>query len=152
MHKLPQKVRKGKPTFQLVDEDDEAQQESVPQEEGDDPDLELAKKISLEAHQEKEQGEEKQDSTYSIRSTDKVDLEEFDLKSALFKHMNKIKSANRNTANYHLYHALIEALIADEDAMDKEVKDGVKNYKRKHDSDNDEDDDDDEGPSAGSNQ
>ncbi|GKC95761.1 hypothetical protein Tco_1161203, partial [Tanacetum coccineum] len=32
-HKLPQKVRKGKPTYQLVDEDDEAQQESVPQEE-----------------------------------------------------------------------------------------------------------------------
>ncbi|GJS62238.1 hypothetical protein Tco_0657022 [Tanacetum coccineum] len=56
----------------------------------------------------KEQGEEKQDSTYSIRSTDKVDLEEFDLKSALFKHMNKIKSANRNTANYHLYHALMK--------------------------------------------
>ncbi|GJZ45620.1 hypothetical protein Tco_0593216 [Tanacetum coccineum] len=70
----------------------------------------------------KEQGEEKQDSTYSIRSTDKVDLEEFDLKSALFNHMNKKKSANRNTANYHLYHALMEALIADEDAMDKELK------------------------------
>ncbi|GJZ91151.1 hypothetical protein Tco_0663078 [Tanacetum coccineum] len=100
----------------------------------------------------REQGEEKQDSTYSIRSTDKVDLEEFDLKSALFKHMNKNKSANRNPANYHLYHALMEALIADEDAMDKEVKDRVKNYKRKHDSDDDEDDDDDEGPLAGSNQ
>ncbi|GKC28739.1 hypothetical protein Tco_1036033, partial [Tanacetum coccineum] len=100
----------------------------------------------------KEQGEEKQDSTYSIRSTDKVDLEEFDLKSALFKHMNKIKSTNRNTANYHLYHALMEALIADEDAMDKEVADKVKDHKRKHDSDDDEDDDDDEGPSAGSNQ
>ncbi|GJZ82045.1 hypothetical protein Tco_0647039, partial [Tanacetum coccineum] len=100
----------------------------------------------------KEQGEEKQDSTYSIRSTDKVDLEEFDLKSALFKHMNKIKSANRNTANYHLYHALMEALIADEDAMDKEVADKVKDHKRKHDSDDDEDDDDDEGPSARSNQ
>ncbi|GJT48436.1 hypothetical protein Tco_0974593 [Tanacetum coccineum] len=100
----------------------------------------------------REQGEEKQDSTYSIRSTDKVDLEEFDLKSALFKHMNKNKSANRNPANYHLYHALMEALIADEDAMDKEVKDRVKNHKRKHDSDDDEDDDDDEGPSAGSNQ
>ncbi|GKG39413.1 hypothetical protein Tco_0463558, partial [Tanacetum coccineum] len=42
--KLPQKARKGKPTFQLVDEDDEAQQQSVPQEEGDDPDLELAKR------------------------------------------------------------------------------------------------------------
>ncbi|GKE94886.1 hypothetical protein Tco_1579741, partial [Tanacetum coccineum] len=64
----------------------------------------------------KEQGEEKQKSTYSIRSTDKVALEEFDIKSALFKHMNKNKTANRNPANYHLYHALMEALIADEDA------------------------------------
>ncbi|GJZ88999.1 hypothetical protein Tco_0660781 [Tanacetum coccineum] len=73
----------------------------------------------------KEQDEEKQDSTYSIRSTDKVDLEEFDLKSALFSHMNKKKSANRNTTNYHLYHALMEALIADEDAMDKEVADKI---------------------------
>ncbi|GJT39627.1 hypothetical protein Tco_0939492 [Tanacetum coccineum] len=47
--KLPQKIRKGKPTFQLVDEEDEAQQD-------DDPDLDLAKKLSLESHQEK--GEE----------------------------------------------------------------------------------------------
>ncbi|GJW08396.1 putative ribonuclease H-like domain-containing protein [Tanacetum coccineum] len=85
------------------------------------------------------------DSPY--RSTDKVDLEEFDLKSALFSHMNKKKSANKNTTNYRLYHALMEALIADEDAMDKEVADKVKDHKRKHDSD-----DDDEGPSAGSNQ
>ncbi|GJX64540.1 hypothetical protein Tco_0298883 [Tanacetum coccineum] len=69
----------------------------------------------------REQGEKQQDSTYSIRSTDKVALEEFDLKSALFKHMNKNKTANRNPANYHLYHALMEALIADEDAMDKEI-------------------------------
>ncbi|GJS48927.1 hypothetical protein Tco_0599048 [Tanacetum coccineum] len=100
----------------------------------------------------REQGEEKQDSTYSIRSTDKVALEEFDLKSVLFKHMNKNKTANRNPANYHLYHALMEALIADEDAMDKEVAVKVKDHKRKHDSDDEEDDDDDEGPSAGSNQ
>ncbi|GKB48795.1 hypothetical protein Tco_0899548 [Tanacetum coccineum] len=99
----------------------------------------------------REQGEKKQESTYTIRSTDKVALEEFDLKSALFKHMNKNRTANRNPANYHLYHALMEALIADEDAMDKEVKDRVKDHKRKHDSDDDEDDDDDEGPSAGSN-
>ncbi|GJV31537.1 hypothetical protein Tco_1391937 [Tanacetum coccineum] len=82
----------------------------------------------------KEQDEEKQDSTYSI------------------SHMNKKKSANKNTTNYRLYHALMEALIADEDAMDKEVADKVKDHKRKHDSDDDEDDDDDEGPSAGSNQ
>ncbi|GJW12894.1 hypothetical protein Tco_1578721, partial [Tanacetum coccineum] len=101
----------------------------------------------------KEKDEEKQDSTYSIRSTDKVDLEEFDLKSALFSHMNKKKSANKNPTNHRLYHALMEALIADEDAMDKEVADKVKDHKRKHDSDDDEDDDDDdEGPSAGSNQ
>ncbi|GJZ61831.1 hypothetical protein Tco_0617968, partial [Tanacetum coccineum] len=49
--KLPQKVRKGKPTFQLVDEDDEAQQESNPQGkgegEGDNADLERAIKLSL---------------------------------------------------------------------------------------------------------
>ncbi|GKG20754.1 hypothetical protein Tco_0380555 [Tanacetum coccineum] len=42
-------LQKGMHTFQLVDEDDKAQQESVLQEEGDDPDLELAKKMSLEA-------------------------------------------------------------------------------------------------------
>ncbi|GJS95407.1 hypothetical protein Tco_0802375 [Tanacetum coccineum] len=42
--------------FPTVEEDDESQQESVPQEEGDDPDLELAKKMSLEAHQEKGEG------------------------------------------------------------------------------------------------
>ncbi|GJR30304.1 putative reverse transcriptase domain-containing protein [Tanacetum coccineum] len=81
-----------------------------------------------------------------------VALKEFDLKSALFKHMNKNKNANRNPANYHLYHAIMEALIADEDAMDKEVAVKVKDHKRKHDSDDEEDDDDDEGPSAGSNQ
>ncbi|GKB84347.1 hypothetical protein Tco_0956619 [Tanacetum coccineum] len=56
---------------------------------------------------------------YHQVKTDKVALEEFDLKSALFKHMNKNRTANRNPANYHLYHALMEALIADEDAMDK---------------------------------
>ncbi|GJW28742.1 hypothetical protein Tco_0045617 [Tanacetum coccineum] len=47
------------------------------------------------------------------------------------KHMNKIKSANRNTANYRLYHALMEALIADEDAMDKEVADKGRSTKRR---------------------
>ncbi|GKE93850.1 hypothetical protein Tco_1574945 [Tanacetum coccineum] len=96
----------------------------------------------------REQGEKKQESTYTIRSTDKVALEEFNLKSALFKHIQKNRTANINPANYHLYHALMEALIVDEDAMDKEVKDP----KRKNDSDDDEDDEDDEGPSAGSNQ
>ncbi|GJZ89093.1 hypothetical protein Tco_0660875 [Tanacetum coccineum] len=102
----------------------------------------------------REQGEEKQDSTYSIRSTDKVDLEEFDLKSALFKHMNKNKSANRNPANYHLYHALMEALITDEDAMDKEecCSQRIKTTRECHDIDEEEDDDDDRRPFTGSHQ
>ncbi|GJY27586.1 hypothetical protein Tco_0403353 [Tanacetum coccineum] len=55
--KLPQKVRKGKLTFKLVDEDDEDQQETIPHEEGNDPDLELAMKLSLETPQEKGEGE-----------------------------------------------------------------------------------------------
>ncbi|GJU21521.1 hypothetical protein Tco_1154863 [Tanacetum coccineum] len=55
--KLPSEVKKGKPAFQLVDEEDEAQQESIPQREDDDPDLELAKKLSLETPQEKGEGE-----------------------------------------------------------------------------------------------
>ncbi|GKF31336.1 hypothetical protein Tco_0101134, partial [Tanacetum coccineum] len=55
--KLPQKVRKGKPAFQLVDKEDKAQQKSIPQREDDDPDLELAKKLSLQTPQEKGEGE-----------------------------------------------------------------------------------------------
>ncbi|GJY41148.1 hypothetical protein Tco_0428418 [Tanacetum coccineum] len=54
---VPQKVRKGKPTFKLVDEDDEDRQETIPHEEGNDPDLELAMKLSLETPQEKGEGE-----------------------------------------------------------------------------------------------
>ncbi|GJS56320.1 hypothetical protein Tco_0629682 [Tanacetum coccineum] len=38
------KIGKGKPTFQLVDEDVEAQPRSFPQEEGDDPDIENSAK------------------------------------------------------------------------------------------------------------
>ncbi|GJT16260.1 hypothetical protein Tco_0874966 [Tanacetum coccineum] len=97
------------------------------------------KRVQRDHQSQKGTDEEKQDSTYSIRSKDKSwILEEFDLKSALFSHMNKKKSANKNTTNYRLYHALMEALIADEDAMDKEVANKVKDHKRKHDSDDDE--------------
>ncbi|GJS69765.1 hypothetical protein Tco_0702606 [Tanacetum coccineum] len=98
----------------------------------------------------KEQEEKNQEPTYTIKSSDQAALEEFDLKSALFKSMHKNKSANRNSANYRLYHALIKALIEDENAIDKEVADTVRDHKRKH--DDDDDDDDDEGPLAGSNQ
>ncbi|GJW01843.1 hypothetical protein Tco_1557094 [Tanacetum coccineum] len=60
----------------------------------------------------------------------------------------KKKSFNRNSANHRLYHALMEALIEDENAMHKGVADTVKDHKRKHDDDND----DDEDPPAGLNQ
>ncbi|GJT47276.1 hypothetical protein Tco_0955991 [Tanacetum coccineum] len=62
--------------------------------------------------------------------------------------MHENKSFNRNPANHVLYHALMEALIEDENAMDKGVADTIKNHKRQHD---DDDDDDDEDPSAGPN-
>ncbi|GKB13180.1 retrovirus-related pol polyprotein from transposon TNT 1-94 [Tanacetum coccineum] len=63
--------------------------------------------------------------------------------------MHANKSFYKNLANHRLYHALMEALIEDENAMDKGVADTVKNHKRKHDED---EDDDDEGPLAGPNQ
>ncbi|GJW03166.1 hypothetical protein Tco_1562022 [Tanacetum coccineum] len=48
--------------------------------------------------------------------------------------MQKNHTVNRNPANYHLHHALMEALIADEDVMDKEVKDrDATNYSFKED-------------------
>ncbi|GKD58571.1 hypothetical protein Tco_1296080, partial [Tanacetum coccineum] len=99
----------------------------------------------------REQEEKNQEPTYTIKLTDQAALEEFNLKSGLFKYMHKNKSANRNPANYRLYHALMKALIEDENAMDKKVADTVKDHKRKHDGDDD-DGDDDEGPLEGSNQ
>ncbi|GJY42892.1 hypothetical protein Tco_0431105 [Tanacetum coccineum] len=49
----------------------------------------------------REQEENNQEPTYTIKSSDQAALEEFDLKSALFKSMHKNKSANRNTARYY---------------------------------------------------
>nr|GEX11443.1 hypothetical protein [Tanacetum cinerariifolium] len=86
---------------------------------------------------------------YTIKSTNKAALKEYDLKSNLYQTMHKNKSFNRNHANHALYHALMKALIEDENVMDKGVADIVKNHKRQHD---DDDDDDDEDPSAGPNQ
>nr|GEX73861.1 hypothetical protein [Tanacetum cinerariifolium] len=59
--------------------------------------------------------------------------------------MHANKTFNRNPTNHKLYHALLEALIEDENAMDKGVADIVKDHKRKHDND-------DEGPPARPNQ
>ncbi|GJX46798.1 hypothetical protein Tco_0271988 [Tanacetum coccineum] len=56
--------------------------------------------------------------------------------------MHANKFFNRNPANHRLYHALMEALIEDENVMDKGVADTVKDHKRKHDDDEDDDDED----------
>ncbi|GJX08265.1 hypothetical protein Tco_0196197 [Tanacetum coccineum] len=78
----------------------------------------------------KEQAKSQKNPQFTIKSIDKADLEE-------------------NPANHRLYHALMKALIEDENAMDKEVAETVKDHKRKH---NDDEDDDDEDPPAGPNQ
>nr|GEX91056.1 hypothetical protein [Tanacetum cinerariifolium] len=97
----------------------------------------------------KEQAKKQKKPQFTIKSTDKAALQEYDLTSALYQSMHANKSSNRNFVNHRLYHALIEALIEDENAMDKEVADTVKDHKRKHD---DDEDDDDEDPPARPNQ
>ncbi|GJS83518.1 hypothetical protein Tco_0750059 [Tanacetum coccineum] len=90
----------------------------------------------------KEQVDSQKNPQFTIKSTDKAALEEYDLKSALYQSMHANKSFNRIPANHRLYHALMEALIEDENEMDKEVTDIVKDHKRKHDDDEDDDDED----------
>ncbi|GJT79586.1 hypothetical protein Tco_1053928 [Tanacetum coccineum] len=51
----------------------------------------------------REQEEKKQEPTYTIKSTDKAALEEFDLKSALFKSMHKNNPPTEIPANYRLH-------------------------------------------------
>ncbi|GKB59703.1 hypothetical protein Tco_0915889, partial [Tanacetum coccineum] len=97
----------------------------------------------------KEQAEKQKMPKFTIKSTNKAALKEYDQKSALYQTMHANKSFNRNPANHKLYHALMEALIEDENSMDKGVADTVKDHKRKHD---DDEDDDDEDPPAGPNQ
>ncbi|GKE04602.1 hypothetical protein Tco_1396620, partial [Tanacetum coccineum] len=90
-------------------------------------DLELEfEKISLEIRKIKKELAEKQKMPrYTIKSTDKAALKEYDQKSALYQTMNENKTINRNHANHALYHAFMEALIEDENAMDKGVSDTV---------------------------
>ncbi|GJX72448.1 hypothetical protein Tco_0309619 [Tanacetum coccineum] len=97
----------------------------------------------------REQAEKQHKPKFTIKSTNKAALEEYDLKSALYQSVHANKSFNRNPTNHQLYHALMEALIKDENTMDKGVTDTVKDHKRKHD---DDEDDDDEDPLAGLNQ
>ncbi|GJZ49437.1 hypothetical protein Tco_0603627, partial [Tanacetum coccineum] len=90
----------------------------------------------------REQAEKQHNPKFTIKSTDKATLEEYDLKSALYESMHANKSFNRNPTNHRLYYALMEALIEDKNAMDKGVADTIQDRKRKHDDDEDEDDKD----------
>ncbi|GJR12202.1 hypothetical protein Tco_0794854 [Tanacetum coccineum] len=78
----------------------------------------------------KEQVEKQKMLKYTIKSTNKVSLNEYDQKIALYQTMHENKSFNRNPANHSLYHALMEALIEDKNAMDKGVADTGKKTKR----------------------
>ncbi|GJZ72075.1 hypothetical protein Tco_0635926 [Tanacetum coccineum] len=89
-----------------------------------------------------EKAEKQPQSKYTIRSSDKTALAEFDMKKALFDSMHASKSFNKTPKT--VYHALMESLIEDENAMDQGVADLIKQKKRPDDADKD------EGPSAGS--
>nr|GEY03306.1 hypothetical protein [Tanacetum cinerariifolium] len=67
----------------------------------------------------------------------------FDQKTTLFETMTKIKSFNKSPKRRALYHALIESILKDEDAIDEGV---AKKLKKRKPNDADKD----EGPCAGS--
>nr|GEZ35806.1 hypothetical protein [Tanacetum cinerariifolium] len=92
-----------------------------------------------------EQAGKEQKTKYIITLFDTAELQEFDQKRTLFETMTKNKSFNKNTNHKAIYHALMESILEDEDAIDKGIAD--KSNKRKPD-----DADRDEGPPAGSNQ
>ncbi|GJZ08920.1 hypothetical protein Tco_0543203 [Tanacetum coccineum] len=106
--------------------------------------IESKKSASVILKIKKEHDEKQKMPKYTIKSTDKEALKKYDQKSALYQAMHEIKSFNKNPNNHRLYHALMEALIKDENAMGKGVADTVKDHKRKNDDDDD--------PLAGPNQ
>nr|GEY78474.1 hypothetical protein [Tanacetum cinerariifolium] len=77
----------------------------------------------------------------SITSFDTIALDKFDQKTTLFNIITKSKLLNTIPKHKALYHALMESILKDKDAMDKGVADELK--KRKPD-----DADKDKGPSA----
>ncbi|GJU16271.1 hypothetical protein Tco_1144237 [Tanacetum coccineum] len=109
-----------------------------------------SKKSALEIHKiKKEQAKKQKLPKYTIKSTDKATLKEYDLKKALYQTMEENKSFNKNPSNHALYHVLMEALIEDGNTMDKGVANTVKNHKRQHDDDEDDDKDTSARPNQG---
>ncbi|GJT41880.1 hypothetical protein Tco_0941745 [Tanacetum coccineum] len=89
-----------------------------------------------------EQAGKQQETKYTITLSDTAELQEFDQKRTLFETMTKTRSFNKNTKHRALYHALMESILKDENAIDKGVADRLK--KRQPD-----DADRDEGPPVG---
>ncbi|GKC90450.1 hypothetical protein Tco_1151099, partial [Tanacetum coccineum] len=65
----------------------------------------------------------------TITSSDTTALVEFDQKTTLFETMTKSKSFNKIPKQRALYHALMESILKDEDAMDEGVVDKLKKRK-----------------------
>ncbi|GJV55846.1 hypothetical protein Tco_1456851 [Tanacetum coccineum] len=72
-----------------------------------------------------------------ITSSNTSALEEFDQKTTLFQTMTNLKSFNRSPKQRALYHALIELIRDDENAMDEGVADKL-NKRKQDDADKDE--------------
>ncbi|GJU90428.1 hypothetical protein Tco_1302851 [Tanacetum coccineum] len=68
-----------------------------------------------------EHAQKQQKSKYTIKSSDKTALAEYDHKLALFDSMHESKSFNKHLANKTLYYALMESLIADKNVWIKEL-------------------------------
>ncbi|GJZ41350.1 hypothetical protein Tco_0588236 [Tanacetum coccineum] len=65
----------------------------------------------------------------TITSSDTIARAEFDQKTTLFKTMTKSKSFNKSLKQRALYHALMESILEDKDAMDEGVADKLKKRK-----------------------
>ncbi|GJX11293.1 hypothetical protein Tco_0201152 [Tanacetum coccineum] len=78
---------------------------------------------------EMEHATKQQESQYTIKSSNKAALNEFDKKQAIFETMTKSKSFNKHPKHITLYHALMESILADKDAMDQGVADNQKKRK-----------------------
>ncbi|GJV87193.1 hypothetical protein Tco_1531131 [Tanacetum coccineum] len=84
-----------------------------------------------------EHARKKQVPKETITSSDSDVIENFDQKTTLFNTMTKFKSFSKIPKNGALYHALMESIFQDEDAMDKGV-DAELNKRKPDDDDKDE--------------
>ncbi|GKB37394.1 hypothetical protein Tco_0882336 [Tanacetum coccineum] len=66
--------------------------------------------------------QKQQEPKYTIVLSNVDALQEFDQKRTFFKTMTKTKSFEQNSKHKALYHALMESILEDEDAMDKGLK------------------------------